>query len=140
MNKSVNKKLDINKKQNSNKLNSSLNISSKKLREANRISIIKLDGSINVGTYSIFHNTMISLLKRGTKKFILDCENLNNVNSLAINSIIDIMKNLNDKNSFRVVKPNKKLTKLINVLKLQNVLLTSEDIGNAIKSIRMSDR
>lgn len=104
------------------------------------IALMKLEGRIDISTQNLFYSKMSDLLKLGAEKFIIECPELHNMNSLGIKSILDIMNRLGDKNSFRLINPNTRITKILKALSLDDILVSYHNIVDAVKSFRINDK
>ncbi len=88
--------------------------------------VLKLSGEIDLSDAKNFKSILIQCIEEKKSDIILDCEELNFIDSTGLGVIINIYKRLKDEHEIIILKPNCSVKKLLNITGLNKILTIRE--------------
>ena len=111
------------------------------LKQESTVSIIFFEGKML--TKEGFDDFMLDLkeqLELNQKKFIVDIEKLEQMNSSGLNLMLKLFTSIRNKGGeMIIIHPNKFIRQLLNVSKLDTVFIIAADKESAIKQLNASE-
>jgi anti-anti-sigma factor len=105
------------------------------------VSIVFVKGRITIGKVEEFDKYLLALQDDGVRKFILDLQGMDHIDSCGIGVLICFNERIRKANgAIRIVNTHPKVQKIFNMMSLDTFFTIDTDVEHALRSIEEASR
>ncbi|MFB3785455.1 MAG: STAS domain-containing protein [bacterium] len=99
------------------------------------VALLKVSGSISFSDVSTLKSALHRLVREGKKKIVVDCEQMDSLNSKALATFLAAYKSL-ENGTIAFAKANEHVARIFHVTNLDNMFPLYDSVEKAVASIQ----
>lgn len=103
-------------------------------RKVGPVTILELGPRLTGAEVHEFNETIKDLLEHGSHEVLFDCSSVNFIDSLGIGALVRSWVSVEKKGKLRLLSVSPRLREILQIIGLQNVIVSFDDIGDALRS------
>lgn len=106
-------------------------------QEYEHVCVLTISGEYTAEDVDAFRRTVSERIDAGARHILLDCEHLEFVDSLGLESWLRVRETLGEKNGqVRLIKPDETMRTILSLTRLDRAFETHETLESAVRSVR----